>query len=80
MVCSLPLSISQKPICCCADENKSEIRLLGGLLPIIECLDISDIRTRRDALRTLCNLSIDGTFDSVEPALSPSPFRAHNQP
>ena len=43
-----------------ADENKREIRLLGGLLPIVECLQSEDVRTRRDALRTICNLSIDG--------------------
>lgn len=46
-------------LCCGTDDNKVEIRLLGGLPPIIECLEIQDVRTRRDALRTLCNLSID---------------------
>ena len=36
-----------------------EIRLQGGLETITECLRSEDLRTKRDALRTLCNLSID---------------------
>jgi hypothetical protein len=41
------------------DENKVEIRLQGGLQPIIDCLASNDIKTKRDALRTICNLSIN---------------------
>lgn len=46
----------------CTDENKVEIRLLGGLPAIVGCLESGDVRARRDALRTVCNLSIDRTF------------------
>jgi hypothetical protein len=50
-----------------ADRANAEIRTLGGIGPIIDCLSPTssggeDMETTRAALRTLCNLSIDGVF------------------
>jgi len=41
-------------------ENKKEIRPLGGLKAIIECLTGDDLETKRYALASLINLSNDG--------------------
>jgi vacuolar protein 8 len=47
------------------DENKSKFRDLGGLDPLIDCLESENLESRRYALRTLCNLSFD-EHNSVE--------------
>lgn len=44
-----------------------DIRLLGGIGPILDCLYPiegagEDVETTRAALRTLCNLSINGVW------------------
>eukprot|EP00762_Andalucia_godoyi_P005760 ANDGO_06417.mRNA.1 hypothetical protein len=41
------------------DQNKVEIRLLGGLPKLVSALELEDSRTKLDALRAVCNLSID---------------------
>jgi hypothetical protein len=47
------------------DASNVDIRLLGGIGPILDCLYPiegagEDVETTRAALRTLCNLSING--------------------
>lgn len=47
---------------CRIEENEHEVRVQGGLSPILTCVKSPDLETRRFALRLLCNLSISGTF------------------
>jgi hypothetical protein len=42
------------------DSNKSRIRESGALDPLIDALESESTEIRRNALRTLCNLSFDG--------------------
>lgn len=52
------------------ERSNAAIRGLGGIGPIIDCLapvvgsGSEDVETTRAALRTLCNLSIDGSFSA----------------
>lgn len=43
------------------DEQKARIRECGGINPLISLLEDSNVEIHRHALRTLCNLSFDGT-------------------
>ena len=43
-------------------ENKRELRPLGGLKMILECLNGEDVESRRYALASLINLSNDRTY------------------
>ena len=44
------------------DSNKPRIRELGGLDPLIDLLESDSAEIRKNSLRTLCNLSFDGTW------------------
>ena len=69
------VSYSHHYVCPRAEENEHEVRVQGGLRPVLSCVKAADLETRRFALRLLCNLSISGTsFAPFISLASCSPF------